>query len=127
MLLLCTASHSYATDRLVHRWTDAQGRVHYGDASAASGQRNARPVTVQQRISVVHNDRPYRPNSASTPPHVRRSTTRSDTAPATSRPDCDAMREQLSGHRATADAFRQMQQQYDAQCIKGHYYGDSHS
>lgn len=129
-VLLCFTCHCHAADRLVHRWTDAQGRVHYGDANAASGQRNAKPVRVQQPISVVHNDHPTPPSSISSPTPVRRAATRrkADSVPRSApRPNCNAMREQLSGHRATADAFRQMQQQYDEQCIKGHYYGDSTS
>jgi hypothetical protein len=115
-----------AADRLVHRWADANGLVHYGDANAAATHRNAKTVAVLQPMSVVHNDRPItNPPDAHKPPHRRSahpSPQHQVSPPAT---DCNRQRDRLSDSHTSTSTFRNLQQQYDDQCIKGHYYGNS--
>jgi hypothetical protein len=116
---------AHASDRLVHRWTDAKGQVHYGDAHAASMQPNAQPVRVQRPISLVHNDRPIHISNTTTPPKTppqRRNSTPQAHAVDLKR-ECEQRREQLSRTQTNRQTLNDWQYAYNERCIRGHYYG----
>lgn len=130
-LLMICASPLWASDRLVHQWTDAHGQVHYGDAQAAFGQKNARPVKVTRPISTVHNDHPiqYQPNfseAKSSTKRRRSNSTRYLTNHSKwSTAQCDTLRDQIDQTRQIQPLRRQWENDYAQHCIHGHYYGNS--
>ena len=132
VLLLSCCLPLWASDRLVHQWTDSNGQIHYGDASAAFGKNNAQPVKITQPISTVHNDHPIRAQPTqkerqSTATQRRRSTKARSTTQNQkwSTDQCKALRMKIDQNRQIRPQRRLWENDYDQYCIHGHYYGNS--
>jgi len=123
--MLCIQVH--ASDRLVHRWTDSKGHVHYGDARAASMQPHAQPVRIQRPISLVHNDRPtHVSNAASLPKPALQQRPRTPLSQSVDlQRECEQRRDQLSRTQTNRQTLNDWQYAYNERCIRGHYYGKS--
>jgi hypothetical protein len=125
-LILTMSQPLHASDRLVHRWTDAKGRIHYGDARAASMQPQAKLVEIHSPISVVHNDQPrHMPKNSNydASRHTTSQRVHHITQPHTTMHECELLREQLRTPHPQAASLTDKQYDYNERCIKGHYYG----
>jgi hypothetical protein len=122
-LIITLSAHAFASDRLVHRWTDAKGQVHYGDARAATLQPNAKPVRIQRPMSIVHNDRPIQMPQTPIQRPTRKHKQSSQPVSVDLAHECEQRREQLSRTHAQRQALNDQQYAYNERCIRGHYYG----